>query len=183
MVWYKVLTFSQTIVNHLWFGMDIQAAVNYRRLHHQLFPMAIMYEEEFNSEIDVSTNFQYEFNSDKNIWILVFFHYRGKWYLRVWLILDTISPFLLIRALPLSRQFQEVQMDFQEHLTNEDLVQLVSLNDISSLLLRKWTFKYKWMDEIVQTMVGDALLFLRISEHSVVKSFSQSKPASKPCIS
>lgn len=39
------------ILKHLWFGEDLERAMNERRLHHQLFPMAIQYETDFDEVI------------------------------------------------------------------------------------------------------------------------------------
>ncbi|CAH1112677.1 unnamed protein product [Psylliodes chrysocephalus] len=41
---------AQTIIKHLWFKMDLNTSINERRLHHQLVPMKIIYEEEFRTK-------------------------------------------------------------------------------------------------------------------------------------
>ncbi|KAJ8923081.1 hypothetical protein NQ315_001633 [Exocentrus adspersus] len=38
------------IMKHLWYGMDLQTAVNDKRLHHQLFPMQISFETAYATE-------------------------------------------------------------------------------------------------------------------------------------
>lgn len=35
-------------MNHLWFNMSLQDALDTKRLHHQLFPMSIIFESNFN---------------------------------------------------------------------------------------------------------------------------------------
>ncbi|XP_072379879.1 glutathione hydrolase 1 proenzyme-like [Diabrotica undecimpunctata] len=43
-----------TIIKHLWFGKDLSTAVNEMRLHHQLFPMKVIYEEGYKTKgIDI----------------------------------------------------------------------------------------------------------------------------------
>ena len=37
-----------TAMNDIWFGMDIKNATDWRRIHHQLIPMELEYEENFN---------------------------------------------------------------------------------------------------------------------------------------
>ena len=38
---------ANVILNNLWFGKNIKEAVDARRIHHQLFPMSVMYESGF----------------------------------------------------------------------------------------------------------------------------------------
>lgn len=38
-------------IYNLWFNMDIKEAIDERRVHHQLFPMEVKHDEEFNQEI------------------------------------------------------------------------------------------------------------------------------------
>ncbi|KAG5872870.1 Glutathione hydrolase 1 proenzyme, partial [Gonioctena quinquepunctata] len=47
----KITTASSlTIIRHLWFGMDLRSAVNEMRLHHQLFPMQIIFEGDYETK-------------------------------------------------------------------------------------------------------------------------------------
>ncbi|CAH1184987.1 unnamed protein product [Phyllotreta striolata] len=41
---------AQTIIKNLWFKMSLDDSINERRLHHQLVPMKIIYEEEFREK-------------------------------------------------------------------------------------------------------------------------------------
>ncbi|XP_023023426.1 scoloptoxin SSD14 [Leptinotarsa decemlineata] len=41
---------AQVILNHLWYGMDLKAASDAKRIHHQLFPMEVAFEEEYLME-------------------------------------------------------------------------------------------------------------------------------------
>ncbi|KAJ8927317.1 hypothetical protein NQ314_020231 [Rhamnusium bicolor] len=43
-------TVAQIIMKHLWFGMDIKSAIDDKRYHHQLFPMQISFESDYNKE-------------------------------------------------------------------------------------------------------------------------------------
>jgi len=38
---------TNTIIRHLWFGETIKEAIDSHRMHHQLFPMSVQYEEGF----------------------------------------------------------------------------------------------------------------------------------------
>lgn len=42
---------AQTIVHHWYFNQTLQAAVNERRLHHQLMPMRLDHEKDFSPEL------------------------------------------------------------------------------------------------------------------------------------
>ena len=42
---------AQVAMNNLWFGKDIKESIDSQRLHHQLFPMSIGFEEEFDPSI------------------------------------------------------------------------------------------------------------------------------------
>ena len=39
---------TEVSMNNLWFGKDIKESIDTRRLHHQLFPMSIGFEEKFD---------------------------------------------------------------------------------------------------------------------------------------
>ncbi|XP_023015721.2 glutathione hydrolase 1 proenzyme isoform X3 [Leptinotarsa decemlineata] len=39
-----------TVIKHLWFGMDLKSAINEMRLHHQLFPMKIIFESGYKKK-------------------------------------------------------------------------------------------------------------------------------------
>lgn len=39
------------ILRHLWFGEDLEQAMQVKRLHHQLYPMAIQYETDFDEVV------------------------------------------------------------------------------------------------------------------------------------
>ncbi|KAJ8923080.1 hypothetical protein NQ315_001632 [Exocentrus adspersus] len=41
------------IIKHLWYGMGLKCAMNDRRLHHQLFPMSISYEEAYSTDVTI----------------------------------------------------------------------------------------------------------------------------------
>ncbi|CAG9833018.1 unnamed protein product [Diabrotica balteata] len=41
---------SLVILRHLWFGMDLKSAIYEKRIHHQLFPMDIVYDPEYETE-------------------------------------------------------------------------------------------------------------------------------------
>lgn len=45
----KIITsVALVIMRHLWFNETLEEAVNAKRLHHQLFPMAVQYETGFS---------------------------------------------------------------------------------------------------------------------------------------
>ncbi|KAG5874425.1 hypothetical protein JTB14_013765 [Gonioctena quinquepunctata] len=41
---------AMVIMRHLWFGMDLKTAINEKRIHHQLFPMEIIYDTAYQTE-------------------------------------------------------------------------------------------------------------------------------------
>lgn len=43
--------FFQIIVNHLWFGIDLKTVMERGRIHHQLVPMVVNFEHEFDKEV------------------------------------------------------------------------------------------------------------------------------------
>ncbi|KAL1494986.1 hypothetical protein ABEB36_010482 [Hypothenemus hampei] len=55
---------ASVILKHMWYGVDLQEAVTEKRLHHQLIPMNIEYEEGFNLDYpDLVTNLSTIHNS------------------------------------------------------------------------------------------------------------------------
>ncbi|CAG9862683.1 unnamed protein product [Phyllotreta striolata] len=47
----KIITgIAQVVIRHLWYKTDLQRAMDYKRLHHQLWPMRIDMEPEFQTE-------------------------------------------------------------------------------------------------------------------------------------
>lgn len=47
---------AAVIVRHLWFGESLEDALNEKRLHHQLFPMLIQYESDYDEVINSFLN-------------------------------------------------------------------------------------------------------------------------------
>lgn len=44
----KVIFHLQTILHNLWLGLDIKSAIDAERIHHQLMPMRVDFEEGFS---------------------------------------------------------------------------------------------------------------------------------------
>ncbi|XP_028146343.1 scoloptoxin SSD14 [Diabrotica virgifera virgifera] len=61
---------SLVILRHLWLGMDLKSAIYEKRIHHQLFPMEIVFEPEYQTEakyiVDALAKIghKYEFRDD-----------------------------------------------------------------------------------------------------------------------